>query len=84
MPSTFRDPISEIKIAAKNSTLVSISYLDSKGNFSERLVEPYEIKNGSLFAYCTEKESIRNFKLAKINSAYRSTIKFNPRWTINI
>lgn len=82
--SKYQDPISEIKISAKNKTLVSISYLDSKGNFTERLVEPYEIKNGSLFAYCTEKESIRNFKLSKINAAYHSTIKFNPRWPINI
>lgn len=81
---SIKDPITEIKIAAKNSTLVSISYQDSKGNFTERLVEPYEIKNGSLFAYCTEKESIRNFKLSKINAAYHSTIKFTPRWSINI
>lgn len=79
-----KDPMTEIKIAAKNNTLLSISYLDSKGNFTERLVEPYELKNGSLFAYCTEKESIRNFKLSKINAAYSSTIKFNPRWPINI
>lgn len=82
--SGYKDPINEIRLSAKNTTLLSISYLDSKGNFSERLVEPYEIKNGSLFAYCTEKESIRNFKLTKINAAYHSTIKFNPRWPINI
>lgn len=79
-----KDPLTEIRTAAQNSVLVSISYLDSKGNFSERLVEPYEIKNGSLFAYCLEKESIRNFKLANINAAYHSTIKFKPRWAINI
>lgn len=79
-----KDPISEIRIAAKNKTLLSISYLDSKGNFTERLVEPYEIKNGSLFAYCTEKESIRSFKLSQINAAHHSTTKFNPKWTINI
>ena len=81
---SIKDPVTEIRIAAKNLTLVSISYQDSKGNFSERLVEPYEIKNGSLFAYCTERESIRNFKLSQINAAYHSTIKFNPRWPVNI
>ena len=76
--------VQTIRQAAMDNVLVTINYIDSKGNFSERLIEPYEIKNGSLFGYCLDKESIRNFKLSKISLVTRTNTRFTPRWAINI
>lgn len=78
------NPMNQIRNAANNQLLVTINYTDSKGIMSERIVEPYEIKNGSLYAYCTDKESIRMFKISRINSAVCSSIKYVPRWPVNI
>lgn len=66
--------------AIKNNQIISISYVDKKGNRSERKVEPYEIKGGKLYAYCLEKNSIRAFIITAISSPVATGEKFTPRF----
>lgn len=76
--------MNNIKTAADRNLLLRISYTDKKGASTSRLVEPYEIKNGSLWAYCTERDSIRNFKLSNIGMTTVTNVPFTPRFPILI
>lgn len=73
-----------IEKAAKNQCLVEITYTDSKGAVSTRMVEPYEFKNDALYAFCTIKNGMRCFKTNKISRASATNVKFTPRWEILI
>jgi len=39
------------------------TYRAASGEITDREAEPYELKNGILFAWCLEKNAIRQFKL---------------------
>lgn len=73
-----------IKEAADKKTLLQISYVDKSNKPSIRTVEPYEIKNGKLFAYCTAKDGIRAFNLENIQSAELHYNEYKPRFEILI
>ena len=57
-------------------------YSPSKGEQTSRLAEPYHLLNymGTwyLFAYCRERQAIRNFVVARMNDVSVSDIKFHP------
>lgn len=74
----------KIKEAANNLQLLQITYLDAKNVPSIRTVEPYEIKNGNLFAHCRVKDGIRAFKLDRIQSAEVHLAEYSPRHPILI
>ena len=74
----------EIIKAARETTILNITYKSAKKGVSERTVEPYEIKDGGLYAYDIAKQSIRKFTLANIISAKATETKFSPRWPIMI
>ena len=76
--------MSKIKEAASTTKLLQITYVDSQNKPSIRTVEPYEIKNEKLFAYCTVKDSIRAFNLDRIQSAELHINEFTPRFPILI
>ena len=78
------DMIEKISQAAQNHKMVRLVYRDSKGSRSVRRVEPYEIKDGGLFAHDPLKESIRFFKLSRIVKATPTTKDFTPRWPMKL
>lgn len=80
-PSEVMDRI--IQGAASKNT-VTIRYRDGKNEISERTVEPYEIKNGKLYAYCLSKEGIRAFNTVNITAALSTGEAFEPRFPILI
>ena len=71
---------SNISRAIESKNLIEISYVDKKGNRSERVVEPYEIKQGRLFAYCLTKDAIRGFTLSALSKITVLEDNFNPRY----
>lgn len=64
----------------KNKEISELTYVDLKGNRSVRLVEPYEIKNGKLYAYCLSKNSIRAFTITSISSLKSTGKNFVSRF----
>lgn len=74
----------EIIKAARGTTILNITYKSEKKGISERTVEPYEIKNGALYAYDIAKQAIRRFTLSNIVSAKATDSTFSPRWPILI
>lgn len=74
----------EIIKAARETTVLNITYRSEKKGISERTVEPYEIKDGALYAYDIAKQSIRRFTLSNIISAKATESAFSPRWPILI
>lgn len=73
-----------IRQSASSLTLLYIHYNDTKGSSSVRQVEPYEIKDGGLYAYCHNKNAIRRFNLSGISQARTTNIPFTPKWEIKI
>lgn len=74
----------KIKESAEGELLLQITYNDAKGKPTIRTVEPYEIKDGKLYAYCTVRNSIRAFRLERIQSAEVHVMNFKPRFPILI
>lgn len=74
----------EIVSGAKNLKCVRIRYRDQKQIVTERTVEPYEFKNGKLYAYCHTKEGIRAFTVANILSAGKTDKSYTPRFPVLI
>ena len=73
-----------ISESARNNTILSLTYKAKDGKVSYRSVEPYEIKDGGLFAYDIAKGSIRKFLISSILSAESQDAKFNPRYPVQI
>ncbi len=78
------DVIRTITKAAHDVTVVTIIYVNNKGELTYRDTEPYEIKDGKYWGYCLEKMGIRQFHLGNIVDAKLTNIKFKPRWPIKI
>jgi predicted DNA-binding transcriptional regulator YafY len=67
---------------AKTNHCVAIRYRDKSLEVSERLVEPYEIKQGKLFAYCLVKNGMRAFILDNVLATAGSDIEYTPRFPV--
>ena len=78
------DIMSEIKKAAKAEHTLMINYTDAKGDGSQREVEPYELKDGGLWAYDIDKGGIRQFKFDRISNAKMTNKPYSPRWAVII
>jgi predicted DNA-binding transcriptional regulator YafY len=76
--------ISAIRKSAASTRLLRISYVDAKGVESLRSVEPYEIKENSLYAFCHKANAIRRFNLNQIIQAQPTRTKFIPKYTVLI
>ena len=74
----------EIIRAARENTILNITYKSKNKGVSERTVEPYELKDGGLYAYDVAKQGIRKFLLVNIVSTKATDVKFSPRWPIMI
>ena len=69
---------------AKEKKLIAIRYRNKDNGLSVRNVEPYELKDGKLFAYDPEKGSIRAFFTQNIEAAVLTDEDFEPRYPIKI
>jgi predicted DNA-binding transcriptional regulator YafY len=79
-----RELIKAIRTSANGKKLLNISYTDSKGVATVRLIEPYEIRNGTLFGFCHKANSIRRFVMNQITQAQVSNIGFVPKFNFLI
>jgi predicted DNA-binding transcriptional regulator YafY len=79
-----QDIFKAIQESAKTQRLLSISYVDSKGIASVREVEPYEIRDNSLFAFCRKANNIRRFNLDQVVQAQVSDNLFIPRFPFKL
>lgn len=70
----------EIEQAAREKHVLRLSYVDLKKQESIRNVEPYEIRNGMLWAYCRKKKGIRQFALDRIRSAKVTRYTYLPKY----
>lgn len=77
--------IDAIKQAGREKKLLKIQYRKLNGELSERVVEPYEIKNARLWAWDIAKDdNIRNFIIAGILTAQVLEETFDPRYPVKI
>ena len=60
--------LSALKMALKKDRPVIIMY-ESKGDITQRRIFVRKLSQDSVFAYCTQKKSLRVFKLSNILSA---------------
>lgn len=67
---------------ARTNHIVAIRYRDKSFELTERLVEPYEVKEGKLYAYCLLKKGIRAFILDNISAAAATDDEYIPRFPI--
>ena len=70
----------EIEQAAKEKRVLRIAYVDLKQQESIRNVEPYEIRDGMLWAYCRKKKSTRQFALDRIRRATVTRYSYFPKY----
>lgn len=85
LPQTVNpNTLAVIRDSAYNLVVLKIHYVDSIGKLSVREVEPYEIKDNKLWAFCLEKQSIRQFSLTGITDARKTSQPFTPRFPILI
>lgn len=61
--------------------MVRFGYEKSDGSVSQRTVEPYEIRDGKLFAFDTKAEATRQFKIDKMTNVAVDEC-FRPRYPI--
>ena len=74
--------VDKIRASADNSKMVWIKYQDSKGEITERQVEPYklDLRTNDFWAFDPAKDSIRRFKLKSIKSLKNTKNSFDSRW----
>jgi predicted DNA-binding transcriptional regulator YafY len=75
-----------IRAAMSGAKLLQFGYGNDK-QIIQRTVEPYKLaqdgsKNIILYAYCTEGEGIRIFKLSKMVDAKLMEYGYKPKWEI--
>lgn len=78
------DIIRTITSGARNLNIVTIVYRSENGEVTLRDTEPYEIRDNKYWAYCLEKQGIRQFHLGNILDAKITTDKYRPRFPVNI
>ena len=76
--------LGKIEEAGHKRRNIRITYTDSKGDITIRTVEPYEVKDNKLYAYCTVRQGIRAFKLERIQSVEITEQTFEPRFPVKL
>lgn len=79
-----KNRLSKIIDSANATRLVTISYIDSKGKRTKRMVEPYKLTESDFWGYDIDKDGIRRFKTKNIRGVKKSIKTFEPRWDIEI
>lgn len=80
----YENRIRKIMECGNNKTLMTISYVDKKGNRTKRMVEPYKLTDSDFWGYDIAKNEIRRFKTQNIKGVKKSIKTFEPRWDIEM
>lgn len=80
----YENRIRKIMECGNNKTLMTISYVDKKGNRTKRMVEPYKLTDSDFWGYDIAKNEIRRFKTQSIKGVKKSIKTFEPRWDIEM
>lgn len=73
-----------LRQAREGPYIVTLVYTDVQGQSSARAVEPYEVRNGGVFAYDLDAHGIRRFLFRRISAVTVSGEQFQPRWPVKI
>lgn len=76
--------LTAITDAARARRVIKISYLDKKNVHTVRAVEPYEVRDGKLWAHCLQRDAIRQFDLNRIVQAVPTERTFTPRHEVRL
>jgi ribosomal protein S27AE len=80
------DSVNTVREGMGGRNLVSFEYLDTQGNKSTRMVEPYKLtRTGGqivLYGYDVEAQGIRVFKLSRAHGLKKQSYSFSPRWPV--
>jgi predicted DNA-binding transcriptional regulator YafY len=76
--------LESVAAGARNLKLVALRYRAKDNEVTERLIEPYEFKEGKLFGYDVGKEGIRAFIIQNILAAVVTNETFEPRFPVVI
>jgi hydroxymethylpyrimidine pyrophosphatase-like HAD family hydrolase len=74
----------KIKKAGTAGRVMQMAYIDKKGKYSERFVEPYKIDGDSFWGYSLDKNEIRRFKIPQIDNLKITNKKYQPRWPVEV
>ena len=80
----YQNRLRKIIECGNNKTLLTISYVDNKGNRTKRIVEPYKLTDSDFWGYDIVKNGIRRFKTQNIKGIKKSVKTFEPRWDIEM
>ena len=86
------DALSIIRLCANNSLIANILYQKVSGEIQSYNVEPYSLRFKNtrggveefLYAYDIDAMRIKSFKVFSISEAKPTTMKFAPKWEIEI
>lgn len=74
--------IDRINTALKENRKLKITYVDNKGEFTHRVIHPYELMlmNGSwyIYSYCENRKNFRYFKVTRIRQIESQQTTFSP------
>ncbi|MDA9471313.1 helix-turn-helix transcriptional regulator [Enterococcus sp. 5H] len=74
--------IDRINATLKENRKLKITYVDNKGEFTHRMIHPYELMlmNGSwyIYSYCETREDFRYFKVTRIRQLETQQTTFLP------
>ncbi|MDF2673146.1 MAG: YobV [Clostridiales bacterium] len=80
---SIRGKLGEIRQAIETKKKIEFEYLDSSGNKTIRIVEPYSLilkgQNWYMYAWCHVREDFRFFKLSRIRGMSITEVVFIPR-----
>jgi predicted DNA-binding transcriptional regulator YafY len=81
--------LDQIIAAANAGKTVIINYVGTKGDVSIREVEPYEVRvdpkgRRHLYAFCTDKQSIRMFEIDRIKQVLATENAYEARWPLKM
>lgn len=79
----FRPMLKMIQDAFSKKLIISFSYMDSKGEESERETEPYQLiskaGNWYVYAYCLKRSDFRLFRISRMKNPHLTEKIFTPR-----
>lgn len=76
--------IALIKEAMEKQQVIEITYVKANNQQTIRSLEPYEIKDGKLWAWCIAKGGIRQFKLDHITGIRLLNQHYDARFEVKL
>lgn len=82
-------PIEVIRFAASNRICVELDYVDEKGNYGTRIIEPYSLRRtraGDILLHAVRVDGAgeRSYRIDRIKGARATKQTFTPRYAIEL